>query len=173
MLAASAIYNDLSNLVTEASPVDTTLRQIIFEALKSFEEAEDFLVLDEEGTIRDEYERNMPFNSAMHSQEYGLLVLQHKLDFDRVNFVTIEVIEANGERIAKLTPELEAIVTDREDRKWIACAQAHPILHTGPAPIVYGAESDWFVIQDKLAAHGVSFRRLLPDAWYVEKCGNG
>lgn len=173
MLAASAIHSDLSNLAAHASPPEAHLREIVYAALKAFEESDDFIVLDEEGTIRAEYERNMPFNSEMGSQEYGLLVLQKKLDYNQLNFVTIDVVEANGECIARLPDQLEQIVTDREDRKWIASSIAHIILHESTAPIIYGAESDWYSIESALAPHGVAFRRLLPESWYQEHCVHG
>ena len=169
MLASSAIYSEWSNLVADAMPHEIELRELVFRALREFEEAPDFLVLDEEGTIRNEYERNMPFNSAMGSQEYGLLVLQNKLDYGLVNFVIIDVVDANGERIATLSDELTAIVTDREDRKWVASATAHETLYAAEAPIMYGAESDWFKIEAALAPHGVKFKRLLPDKWYHDR----
>ena len=34
------------------------------------------------------------------------------------------------------------------------------------APIVYGAESDWFHIQNDLTALDILFHRLLPNEWY-------
>lgn len=166
MLAASAVYNDLSALADEASPPDAELREIVYEELKRFEESDEAIVLDDEGLIRDEYERNMPFNSRMDPQEYGMLVLQKKLDYNQVNWVTIEVLEANGERIGIIPEELKAIVTDREDHKWIAAASSHHVLHGVFPPIVYGAESDWFVIEDALRQRGFLFQRLLPESWY-------
>lgn len=169
MLAASAIFNDLSNLANEASPVEAELREIVFNTLKNFEESDDRLVLDYEGSIRDEYERNMPFNTAMQTQEYGMLVLQKKLDYNEVDLVTIDVHDANGERIAKIDPDLENIVTDREDRKWVASAVAHRELLHSESPIVYGAETDWFQIEEQLAEYGIQLKRLLPIEWYKNK----
>lgn len=166
MLAASAISSDLSALVLDASPPDIALREIVYDALKQFEESDELMVLDDEGLIREEYERNMPFNSQMQSQEYGLLVLQKKLDNNQVNWVTIDVREGNGERIGVISDELALIVTDREDQKWIASASSHNILHESFPPIVYGAESDWFLIEVQLGELGFLFERLLPDEWY-------
>lgn len=111
----------------------------------------------------------MPFNTTMQMQEYGLLVVQKKLDYNEVDFVTIEVLEANGERIAILNSDLAAIVSDREDRKWVASALSHRILHESESPIVYGAESDWYRIEAALSDHGIKLRRLLPDEWYQKR----
>jgi hypothetical protein len=166
MLAACAIYSDLSALTQHASPLETDLREMVYESLKEFEESDEKLVLDDEGLIRAEYERNMPFNQHMQSQEYGLLVLQKKLDYDQVNWVTVEVREGNGERLGAIAEDLAQIVTDREDHKWIASATSHQVLHESVPPIVYGAESDWFVIEELLRQRGFLFERLLPEAWY-------
>lgn len=163
MLAASAVQ-DLSDLAIRAMPQEIELREIVYEWLSDFDQSEARIVLDEEGLVRAEYERNMPFNQ--HHQEYGLQVLQSKLDRNLVEYVPIESLEANGEHIAVLEPDHEAIVTDREDRKWVACALAAKTLFDQMPPIVYGAESDWFIAEEQLRAIGLSFRRLLPDHWY-------
>ena len=166
MLAASAIHDAASNLAEHASPRERALRELVYRELVRFQESDDRLVLDDENLIRDEYERNMPFNTRMGAQEYGLFVLQDKLDRDQVNWVFFDFIEGNGERIAVLSDELCVIVTDREDRKWIAAAMAHAGLYESVSPITYGAESDWYVIEDALAPYGIQFRRLLPREWY-------
>ena len=169
MLAASAIYSDLSALVGDASPHEVELREIVYEALKCFEESADLLVLDDEGLIREEYDRNMPYNQQMQSQEYGNFVLQKKLDQNQVSWVTIDVREGNGERIGVIPDELAQIVTDREDQKWIASAISHDVLHGGFPPIVYGAESDWYFIEVPLGELGFLFERLLPKEWYKSR----
>jgi hypothetical protein len=169
MLAASAIFSDFSNLADDAMPVETELRELVFQTLKEFEESSDHLVLDMEGAISEEYDRNMPFNRAMHTQEYGLLVVQKKLDHGEVDFVTIEIIEGNGERVAVLNSVLTQIVSDREDRKWVASALAHRDLHGSESPIVYGAESDWYKIERELAGHGITWKKLLPEDWYQKR----
>lgn len=166
MLAASAIHSDLSALAQAASPVEADLRKAVYSELRAFEESNDALVLDDEGLIWDEYKRNMPYNRAMQSQEYGLLVLQKKVDYAQVNWVLVDVIEVNGERLGRIDPELAQIVTDREDHKWIAAATAHNELYDTFPPIVYGAEFDWFQIEPLLRQRGFTFQRLLPDAWY-------
>lgn len=169
MLAASAIYSDLSALANDASPPDVELRETVYCALRAFEESGEILVLDYEGLIRAEYERNMPFNSRMRSQEYGMLVLQAKLDRNHVEWVPVDVLEGNGERLGKIDPELAEIVTDREDHKWIAAADSHNEFFDSFPPIVYGAESDWFGIEARLGEKGFLFERLLPDAWYQSR----
>jgi hypothetical protein len=166
MLAASAVH-ELSRVAARAMPREQALREEVFLWLVDFDQSEQHLVLDDVGLIRDEYERNLPHN--WQEQEYGLQVLQSKLDRNQVDFVPIDSLEANGEHIAVLTPEHETLVRDREDRKWVACAlAAHAMLGAAP-PIVYAAESDWYLAEDQLQAIGLCFVRLLPKEWYEAK----
>lgn len=168
MLAASAVFDLLSNLASEAEPEDADLRELVYKWLRNFEMEEQVIVLDEERLIRDEYERNMRFNRRMQDQEYGLQVLQAKLDRGLVEYVPVDAIEGNGEKIAILSDELTAIVTDREDRKWVAAARSAFLLFTSHSPIVYAAESDWYGIETDLAPHNIVFERLLPIEWYED-----
>lgn len=100
-------------------------------------------------------------------------VLQSKLDRMLVEYVPIDSLEANGEHIAVLDPNHELLVTDRADRKWVACALATKILFDQVPPIVYGAETDWFIAEKSLVEIGLCFQRLLPDAWYSSKVSAG
>ncbi len=168
MLAASAV-SELSNQAVRAMPQEIELREMIYEWLADFDQSDSRIVLDEEGLVRDEYERNMPFN--LREQEYGMQVLQSKLDRNLADYVQIDSLEANGERIAVLDLAHEALVTDREDRKWVACALAAQILFDQVPPIVYGAETDWFIAEEQLRGIGLCFQKLLPDDWYTSKVG--
>ncbi len=168
MLAASAV-SELSNQAVRAMPQEIELREMIYEWLADFDQSDRRIVLDEEGLVRDEYERNMPFN--LREQEYGMQVLQSKLDRNLADYVPIDSLEANGERIAVLDLAHEALVTDREDRKWVACALAAQILFDQVPPIVYGAETDWFIAEEQLRGIGLCFQKLLPDDWYTSKVG--
>lgn len=170
MLAASAV-SELSNLAGRAMPQEIELREMIYEWLANFDQSNRRIVLDEEGLVRDEYERNIPFN--LREQEYGMQVLQYKLDRNLADYVPINSHEANGEHIAVLDPAHEVLVTDREDRKWVACALAAQILFDQVPPIVYGAETDWFIAEAQLKGIGLCFQRLLPDDWYTSKVGAG
>lgn len=169
MLAASSIH-ELSNVATRAMPREIELREFVAEWLLTFDESDHKIVLDEEGLIRDEYERNLPFNYP--DQEYGMQVLQNKLDQVLYELVPIEVLDGNGERIAVLAHEHEALVPDREDRKWVASALASIELYEHSPPIVYGAETDWYIAEAQLTAVGVQFERLLPEEWYQDHLGD-
>ena len=143
----------------------------MYEWLVSFDLSDDSIVLDDVGLVRDEYERNMPHN--WREQEYGMRVLQNKIDRMLVHDVPIDSLEANGEHIAMLESAHEALVADREDRKWVACALAAQILFEQVPPIVYGAETDWFIAEKTLMGIGICFQRLLPDDWYTSRVGAG
>lgn len=166
MLAASAV-SELSNVATRAMPREIELRELVYEWLLNFDLSDDRIVLDEVGLVLAEYERNMPHN--WREQEYGMKVLQNKIDHMQVDQVLIDTFEGNGEHIAVLDPAHADIVTDREDRKWIACAQAALILFGETAPIVYGAETDWHIATAKLEAIGICLHPLLPVDWYRAK----
>lgn len=170
MLAASAVQ-ELSNLAVRAMPQEIELREMIYKWLVDFDQSDRRIVLDEEGLVRDEYERNMPF--SMREQEYGMQVLQSKLDRNLAAYVPIDSLQANGEHIAVLDPIYEVLVTDREDRKWVACALAAQILFDQVPPIVYGAETDWFIAEEQLKGIGLCFLRLLPDDWYTSRVAAG
>jgi hypothetical protein len=166
MLAASAI-SELSNVATRAMPREIQLRELVYEWLTTFDLSDDRIVLDEVGLVQAEYERNMPHN--WREQEYGLRVLQSKIDRMQVDYVLIDTIEGNGEHIAMLEPAHELIVADREDRKWVACALAALVLLGESPPIVYGAETDWHLAKAQLEAIGICFQPLLPLDWYLAK----
>lgn len=166
MLAASAV-SELSNVATRAMPQEIELREAVYVWLSEFDQSDARIVLDEEGLVRHEYDRNMPFNQK--ETEYGQRVLQNKIDLGQIEYVPIKTLEANGEHIAVLDPAHEPLVTDREDRKWVACALSAQVHFNDTPPVVYGAETDWFVAEEKLCAIGLCFKRLLPDDWYTSR----
>ena len=166
MLAASAI-SELSNVAARAMPREIELRELVYDWLLNFDLSDDRLVLDEVGLVLAEYHRNLPHN--WQEQEYGMKVLQNKIDNMLVDHVLIDTFEGNGEHIAVLDPVHDSIVTDREDRKWVACALAAIILFGESPPIVYGAETDWHIAREKLKSIGICVQPLLPPDWYKAK----
>jgi len=169
LMAASAL-GEVSAVAARAMPREIELREIVYQWLENFDLSEDVIVLDELGLIRDEYERNLPFN--YREQEYGLRVLQAKIDRCLVEYVPIDAVRGNGEHVAVIDPELEQIVTHRNDRKWVAAAvSALDCLGVSP-PIVFGAESDWIIAKAGLEARGFKLMPLLPEAWYTELVGS-
>lgn len=166
LLAASASHDSFSDVNDRAMPHEAGLREHVHAWLAAFDASDDGLILDEASLIMEEYERNLPFSQSLHHPEYGLEVVQRKCARGLVRYVPLKVVEANGERVAELPEELANIVTDREDRKWIAAARAaHKYLGL-KAPIVYAAESDWLRVEETLKPYGIVFCRLLPRDWY-------
>jgi hypothetical protein len=169
VLIAASARNPLSNVAGIASPPEPELREQVFQWLIAFADSDHQIVLDLEGYIRSEYEANLGYSTALRDQEYGLLLLQDLEQNQRINYVTIESDPEEG--AARLPAHLAVIVTDRADRKWVASALAHSQLYDGVfPPIVYAAESDWYVIEDALGREGYLFERLLPDDWYNNHC---
>jgi hypothetical protein len=164
LMAASAAYDQLCRRRDHAMPLEPDLREQVLDWLTRFEKSPDRWVLDEQQEIRQEYEDNLGFNPAMHAQEYGLQVLQSKWDRGQVEYVELE----------PLTHDILACVGDRADQKWVAAGIAFSILYDSVSPIVYAAETDWYLIErdpaklNPLNAVGIAFLRLLPDAWYDE-----
>jgi hypothetical protein len=174
MLAASAVFDSLSRLAEEAEPKEIEFRELIFKWLSEFADSENKILLDEENLIRDEYDKKMRFNCAMQAQEYGNQVLQSKLDNNLYDLVPIDdIVESASDRIALLSPELTAIVTDPDDRKWVAASRSALDYLEETCPIVYGAESDWYPLEAPLSPYNITFCRLLPIAWYTSRHGGG
>lgn len=169
MLAASAYHSPLSALVDEAEPKEPELRERIYNWLCGFDLSTDSILLDEEWQILGEYEHKMSYNSNMRDQEYGFQVLQNKQDIGLVEYVPIVLDNTFGELIAVLSDELTAIVFDTDDRKWVAAADSAMILFELTCPIIYGAETDWYMIKDELLPYGIHCDHLLPDEWYESK----
>jgi hypothetical protein len=165
LLAASA-YEPSSKMAKDAMPLEIELREKVFKRLMDFEQSDDMLVLDMEGVIWEEYDRNLPRNTSSGQQEYAWMVILHKQTTSKVSHVTIDIHDGNGERVAKVNPPLDQLVSDREDRKWVAAAVSHKELHNEDAVIIYGAETDWFMIEDALRSNGVQLERVLPEDWY-------
>jgi hypothetical protein len=153
-------------MAKDAMPLEIELREKVFKRLMDFEQSDDMLVLDMEGAIWEEYDRNLPRNTSSGQQEYAWMVILHKQTTSKVSHVTIDIHDGNGERVAKVNPPLDQLVSDREDRKWVAAAVSHKELHNEDAVIIYGAETDWFMIEDALRSNGVQLERVLPEDWY-------
>lgn len=176
LLAASAAVDKASDaLKKRAMPMDLLQRREVFRWVNLFEVNSDaYLVLDEQGTIQGEYFDQLPFNQEARDQEYGILVWQQKWQTKKIYEVPIELDTSphDLDRSAKLTPQLEAIVTQSDDRKWVAAAvSTKQYLEINP-PIVYAAETDWFKLKEDLLNHDVHVTALLPSEWYEERIGD-
>lgn len=169
MMAASASL-DGSGLAGKAEPPDPWLRHRVHKWLSAFDRSSKKIILDEDGLIRDEYERQMKYNQTTFEQEYGMLVLQSKIDRQQIEYVPIETEVDGGDVLGKFPHFMADVTLDRSDRKWIAAAYATSTYLESMPKIAYAAETDWYVIEAQLQQHGFRLRRLLPISWYQERC---
>ncbi len=168
VLLAATASNPLSGLASEVEPPEPELRKLVFEYVVIFSESDDHIVLDLEGHIRSEYGNKMGYDTSLRDQDYGILFLQDLEQTGRINYVSIDFDHV--QECAVLDPELDSIVSDRADKKWIAAAASHKCLYENVTPpVVYAAESDWYVIEDQLGEKGFLFERLLPEEWYQSR----
>jgi hypothetical protein len=175
MAASAAVHTASNDLKNRAMPMDLLLRRDVLRWVQLFETNPDaYLVLDEQGTIQSEYFAQLPFNEELRDQEYGILVWQEKYQTKKVHEVPIALDSQphDLDRAAKLPPELEAIVKQSDDRKWVAAAvSTKQYLEINP-PIVYAAETDWFKLKEDLLNHDVHVTALLPNDWYEQIVGD-
>lgn len=124
----------------------------VFEWLEIFGRGEAALVLDNGFTMFDEY------NNKLTGQDFGLLVVAHKLQ-THWRLHEIEHEEVDG--AARIPPEFEAL--DRSDRKFLAVALAD--LEAGHASAIINATDtdDWREIEAPCQERGVVVRHLLDD----------
>lgn len=104
------------------------------------------VVLDQFFKIWEEY------NNKMTGQDIGLMIVTEKLQFAR--FVDIEFDE-NGH--ACLPADLEEVVHDRSDRKFVASA----LSAGGQSTIVNAVDTDWCDWQKPLLRHGIVVMHLI------------
>lgn len=134
----------------QASHVPAAERLRVFEWLAAFRVDTDRLaVLDGEFRIWREYRDNLD------AQDFGLLVMTEKLQTARFHNV-----EYDDDGHARLPASLEAHVSDRNDRKFVAVALADG----GSCTIVNATDADWLDAEPALAAVGIRVEQLL-DEW--------
>lgn len=113
------------------------------------------LVMDfPQQTILAEYKSraNMPV-----SRMYGRQVVQHKFDRGALHPVHLDYLKDGEKLVARLPPEIEALVHDNDDWKMIAAA------FEAGAPLVNACDSDWSDVaeQQALALLGIELVQLL------------
>ncbi len=118
-------------------------------------DGESKLVLDQFFKIWEEY------NNRMTAQDIGLLVVTEKLQFSLLRTVDIDYDE-NGHGC--LPPELEKVVHDRSDRKFVAVA-VKDLSQGGDSTIINAVDSDWCDWEDALRRHGITVRHLIDDLY--------
>lgn len=164
LIAASAVDTD-SALAGEATPSDPELRQKVWVWLNSFRKDISHLVLDGQGGIAKEYNRNVGFN------DFGRQVIIHKYSTSAVDLVDV-LYDGNGDGL--LDEPLQTVVHHSDDRKMVAAALDAMNSH-GQCAIAFAAESDWHGWEADLVAAGLDLEPIIPEwsrAKYLEKSGS-
>lgn len=108
------------------------------------------------GVVREEYRkafRQIP--SGIYRQSDSYRILDTLINTGRVHYKAIRVIED----IAEICDELESVVDDNDDRKFVAVALAF----AQPPPIVNATDPGWKRWEGALADHGVNVCQLCPE----------
>ncbi len=108
------------------------------------------VVLDQFFKIWEEY------NHKMTGQDLGLLVVTEKLQ-SAVRLVDV-VYDEHGHGC--LPPELERVVHDRSDRKFVAAALLD-FSQGDQSTIVNAVDSDWYDWEETLKGHGIVVKHLI------------
>ncbi|MFB4391365.1 MULTISPECIES: hypothetical protein [unclassified Pseudomonas] len=156
LIVASAAHQD-SPFEAHATPLQEAEHlQTVLKWVEAFHKDVDrHMVLDVEGHISNEY------RNKLSEQNYGLLMMQHKISRGQVAWVYFDV-DQNGH--AKLSDALTKAVTDREDRKMVAAVlEAKVDGHT--SKLVNACDTDWLDCEKALKSAGVEAEHLLEEQW--------
>ncbi len=150
LLVASARHPDSP---FKDSQVPAEQQQIVLDWLMAFRtDRQRMVVLDLSFKIWDEYHHQM-----VRGQDIGSLVIAEKLQLSLVRFVDI-AYDQHG--VGCLPPDLEKVVHDRSDRKFVAAALID--LSTGDrSTIVNAVDTDWCDWEEALKRHGIAVTHLI------------
>jgi hypothetical protein len=110
------------------------------------------VVLDLSFKIWDEYHHQM-----IRGQDIGSLVMAEKLQLSLVRFIDIAYDEHGDGR---LPLELEKVVHDRSDRKFVAAALID-LSEGGQSTIINAVDTDWCDWEEALKRHGIAVTHLI------------
>ncbi|HVS39472.1 MAG TPA: hypothetical protein VMS17_28195 [Gemmataceae bacterium] len=151
LLVASA--RDPNSPFQDSDHVPAEQQQRVLNWLMEFrQDGQRKIVLDLPFKIWDEYH-----NQMTRGQDIGSLVVAEKLQSAAVRFVDV-AYDGNGH--GRLPPELEPVVRDLSDRKFVAAA-LRDLLDGGMSTIVNAVDSDWCDWQEALRHHGVVVTHLI------------
>ncbi len=138
------------------SQVPAEQQQVVLDWLIAFrKDHRRKVVLDQFFKIWEEY------NNKITGQDIGLLVVAEKLQSSLLRTVDIAYDEHGH---GCLPPELEEVVHDRSDRKFVAVAWIDRS-QGGESTIVNAVDSDWADWEESLKPFGITVRHLI-DALY-------
>jgi hypothetical protein len=147
---------DAGEMARLATHVPQACRQKALDWLQHVLDEQCLVVVDSTWRILEEYQ------AKLRSGDFGYLFLQAAFRGSLFEWVPIE-LDGNG--YATLPAELEAVVHDRSDRKFVAVSLAkepHP-------PIINCADTDWLDWESCLREKGVEVRYLCPLSHLREK----
>ena len=125
-------------------------RRVVFEWLAVFRnDPGRVAVLDQGFQIWKEY------RNKLGDQDFGLRVMIEKLTTARFHNIGYD-----QDGLARLPAKLEAAVSDRSDRKFVAVALADQ----GRSTIVNATDTDWYDAEAALAPHGIHVEQII-DGW--------
>jgi hypothetical protein len=152
LLVASA--RDPSSPFKDCDHVSSEQQQKVLDWLMEFgNDGQREMVLDRSFKIWEEYRHKMT------DQDLGLQVVKEKLQFAR--FIDISY-DKDGHGC--LPAELEKVVHDRSDRKFVAVAWIDRS-QGGESTIVNAVDSDWCDWEEELKRFGITVRHLVDDLY--------
>jgi hypothetical protein len=150
LLVASARHPDSP---FQDSQVPAEQQQIVLDWLMTFwKDHQRKVVLDARFKIWDEYHHQM-----IRGQDIGSLVMVEKLTLSLVRFIDIAYDERG---VGCLPPELEKVVHDRSDRKFVAAALID-LSEGGQSTIINAVDTDWCDWEEALKRHGIAVTHLI------------
>jgi hypothetical protein len=137
-------------------PLTVSDQNTVYQWLTEFQISTQSIVMDNKFYIFKEYQNNLS------QQDYGYMVFFNKLNQNHVLFVDIDY-DANGHAV--LSPELNEVIHDPSDRKFVAAA-----LQAGKessCEIINATDTDWLQWQELLRQFSIYVNNLLPE--WLEK----
>jgi len=150
LLVASAHHPD-----SPFKDSDVPIEQLkeVFEWLTKFRvDGQRKIVLDQFWKIMAEYRHKMT------DQDFGLQVVKEKLQ-QSARFIDVPY-DRHGH--GRLPPELEKVIHDKSDRKFVATALID-VAEGGQSTIINAVDSDWCDWEDALGSHGITVTHLIED----------
>lgn len=127
------------------------LEQIMYGGVK--------LVLDDDWRILDEYMRNLHKNGPEIGNRFLVWTLQYRTNPERCELVPITPVDGLKNEFKEFPADSELEDFDRDDRKFIAVALAHP----EKPPILQATDTQWWDFRDALIRNGVIVEYICKD----------
>ena len=125
------------------------------------------LVLDDDWRILDEYMRNLHTNGPDIGNRFLAWTLQYRTNPERCVSVPITPVDGLENEFQEFPDDPALEDFDRDDRKFIAVALAHP----EKPPILQATDTQWWDFRDALRKNGVRVE-FICEADIQGFCGN-